>query len=98
MCTLRQVYPPPRPLGIVASEILEMATDENSTVAQALASGDYQAAVMAIYSSVSILNVPLDFVRTGISCLITVFHLNVFIMHGSITDCYFYWSLALSNI
>ncbi len=64
---LPQVYPPPRPKGIVASEILEMATGENSTVAWAYATGDYKAAVMAIYSSVSILNVPLDFVRTCVS-------------------------------
>ncbi len=55
---------PQRPKDTVASEALDMATSPNSTLALTLANGDYQAAVMAIYSSISILNVDVDFVRT----------------------------------
>ncbi len=49
----------------MASEVLLMATGENSTVSLNLAKGDYQAAVLAMLQPISILNLPLDAVSTG---------------------------------
>ncbi len=62
-----QVYPPPKQKDEVASEALELAMGENSPLLQNLANNDYQAAANAIYSTMSILNVGIDYVR--ISCV-----------------------------
>ncbi len=47
----------------MASEALELGMGENSPLLQNLANKDYQAAANAIYSTISILNVGIDYVR-----------------------------------
>ncbi len=63
----------------VASEALDLATDPNSTLALNLAGKDYQAAANAIYSTISILNMGIHYVR--ISFIICMTLVNVHKRH-----------------
>ncbi len=58
-----QVNPPLKSKEEVASDALNLATDPNSTLALNLAGKDYQAAANAIYSTISLLNTGIDYVR-----------------------------------
>ena len=58
------VYPPPGPREETLDEIFQVSFGNDPSVSRRIEAGDFQGASTAMYSYVSILNVPPDFVST----------------------------------
>ena len=56
------MYPPPNEKFDLLAKLYDLSSGENPAITNSLESGNYQEAVSLVYSALTVLNIPLDWV------------------------------------